>query len=414
MHSDISFSRFKQFPALLWILMFGAFITRGSFFMVWPFLAIILYEKFALSASGVGLILTCAAVTSVVIGFLGGALSDKFGRKKVIYLSGVLYIFSFILLAQVDSLVGYIVVITLCSVAKELGDPPTSALIGDLVPDKYTRELAMQARYFVINVGAALGPMAGVWLGLTGQQSSFFITAIAFAVFLILLTIGFKISPEQRLTDRATHQQAAIKFRETIAIMSRDNLLLCLIIANMLCMFIYAQMDTSLVQYLTRANVPDLLILISSLIFTNAMVIISSQFFLLKALAKYRLEQRIQMGLGLLVVSQFWLALNPLHLFWGWVGAIAIMSLAEAILFPTMSVHLDRIAPDHLRGAYFGAMSFYSLGYALAPFGGGLILDAIGGQWLFFSGALLCFVVIYLYRILPNMSRPEFAKVISE
>ena len=58
---------------------------------------------------------------------------------------------------------------------------------------------------------------------------------------------------------------------------------------------------------------------------------------------------------------------NSLDLFWGWIGAIVVMSVAETILFPTMNVHIDRLAPDHLRGAYFGAASFYDLGFALAP-----------------------------------------------
>ena len=83
------------------------------------------------------------------------------------------------------------------------------------------------------------------------------------------------------------------------------------------------------------------------------------------------------------------------------------MSLAEAILFPTMNVHIDRLAPDHLRGAYFGATSFYSLGFALAPLGGGLMLDHIGGFWLYIVSAFLCLVVIYLYSILQSFSRPK-------
>lgn len=32
------------------------------------------------------------------------------------------------------------------------------------------------------------------------------------------------------------------------------------------------------------------------------------------------------------------------------------MSLAEAILIPTMNVHVDRLVPDYLRGVYSGAV----------------------------------------------------------
>ena len=410
MHSDVSLARLKQFPLLMWILLIGDFITRGSFYMVWPFLAVILYERFGISATEVGLILSSAALISVFIGFIGGALSDRFGRHQLMFASGIMYVASFCLLAEVDTVFGFIVVITSCSIAKAIWDPPTSALIADIVPDSKTRELALQSRYFIVNVGAAIGPMVGVWFGLTGQQSSFYITAGAFATLLVMLQLAFKYHGQIRTSSA----KAPTRFKQTLSILGQDKLLQCLILANVLCMLIYAQMDTTLIQYLTRAEVPDLLALISSLILTNALVIISSQFLLLKMMAGLTLETRIQIGLVMLAISQFWLAVNPLEFFWGWIGAIALMSLAEAILFPTMNVHIDRLAPENLRGAYFGAASFYSLGYAMAPFLGGVVLDWLGGFWLFAAGALLCLVVIYLYAILPKMTRPDFEKLTSQ
>ncbi|WP_281559937.1 MFS transporter [Thalassomonas sp. RHCl1] len=424
MHSDVSLSRIKQFPPLIWILLFGAFITRGSYYMVWPFLAVILYQKFAISATEVGLILSAAALVSVFIGFVGGALSDHFGRHQLMFASGLLYVVSFSLLASAETLPGYVLIITLCSIAKAIWEPPTSALIGDLLEDAKTRELAMQARYFVVNVGAALGPMLGVWFGFTGQQSSFYITAGCFALLLVILKWGFaqqgKVAAAQKKGEESSLEQVDSpiqvdspeqensQIRQTLSILKQDRVLQCLILANILCMFIYSQMDTSLVQYLTRAEVPDLLQLISAMIVTNSLVIICFQFVLLKMMAALAIVKRIQIGLGILICSQIWLALNPLTFFWGWIGAVVVMSLAEAILFPTMNVHIDRLAPAHLRGAYFGAASFYSMGFAIAPFGGGLILDHFGGPALFFSGALLCLVVIYLYSLLDKLPRPEF------
>ena len=418
MQSDISINRFKQFPLLMWILLFGSFITRGSYYMVWPFLAVILYEKFALSATQVGLILSNAAVISVLVSFAGSVLSDRVGRHQLMYISGLLYIISFSILAQVDTITGYVVVITLCSIATALWRPLTSALIGDIISDSKTRELAMQSLYFVVNVGCAIGPLLGVWFGLTGEQSSFYITAGAFAFLLGLLYWGFnphKVNTNSKKVnvDKASDKAKPVSENrgQIIAVLLQDRLLQCLIVANILCMFIYAQMDSSLIQYLTRAEVPNLLELISSMIFTNALVIISTQFILLKFMAGLTLIARIQIGLVMLMFSQIWLAVNPLELFWGWIGAIIVMSLAEAILFPTMNVHIDRLAPDHLRGAYFGASSFYDFGFALAPLGGGIILDHLGGPWLFMIGAALCLVVIYMYAILDKLPRPDFERL---
>lgn len=419
MKSDVSLARIKQFPLLMWILLFGSFITRGSYYMVWPFLAVILYENFALSATNVGLILSSAAIISVLVSFVGSALSDRIGRRPLMYVSGMLYIISFSLLAQVNSIAGYTIVITLCSVATALWRPLTSALIGDIIKDNSTRELAMQSLYFVINVGCAVGPMLGLWLGLTGEQSSFYITAGAFAFLLVILWWGFEQHNKQHVETTSKVRASKIaqertktsaKDNKILNVLITDKLLQCLIFANILCMFIYAQMDSSLIQYLTRAKVPDLLELISAMIFTNAIVIISTQFLLLKLMASLALVNRIQVGLVLLMCSQVWLAVNPLTLFWGWIGAIVVMSLAETILFPTMNVHIDRLAPEHLRGAYFGAASFYEFGFAIAPLGGGIILDHFGGSWLFFITAVLTLFVIYLYSILDKLPRPDFTQ----
>jgi MFS family permease len=420
MHSDVSFSRVKQFPLLMWILLFGSFITRGSYYMVWPFLAVILYEKFALTATEVGLVLSTAAIVSVFISFIGSALSDRIGRNKLMYATGVLYIISFSLLAEADSVLMFVAVITLCSIATALWRPLTSALIGDIIKDSKTRELAMQSMYFIVNVGCAVGPIAGVWLGLTGEQSSFYITTVAFALLLVLLFWGFR--QDRKSAELLSHIDETVSdvveekvegMKHTLSVLAKDKLLQTLILANILCMFVYGQMDSSLIQYLTRAEVPQLLELISSLIFTNAIIIITCQFVLLKLMANYSLVARIKMGLLLLMASQVWMAFNPVALFWGWVGAVVIMSLAESILFPSMNVHIDRIAPDHLRGAYFGAASFYDFGFAFAPLGGGIILDMFGGRTLFIVSACLVLLVIFLYSRLEKLPTAKQVKSVT-
>ncbi len=394
----------------MWIILFGDFITRGSYYMVWPFLAVILYQKFNLAATEVGLILSVAAVISVCIGFFGGALSDLLGRKKVMFSSGIVYVLSFVMLAFVDSVPGYVLVITLCSMSKAIWDPPTQALVADILPDVQVRELALQARYFIVNVGCAIGPMIGVYYGVTGQQSTFLLTAATFALWLMLLVFGMA-----QHGDIEEHKQATQhRLRDTWKVLFQDKLLQCLIVANIICMFVYAQMDSTLIQYLTRAEVPELMKLISSMILANALVIITSQFVLLKMMTRLTLTQRIQIGLVMLAISQLWMMLNPVTAFWGWIGAVIIMSLAEAILFPTMNVQIDRLAPKHLRGAYFGAASFYLIGFAMAPLGGGLILDLLSGPWVFGIGAGLIMLTMYLYSILDRLPRPDFSLMMAK
>ena len=221
---------------------------------------------------------------------------------------------------------------------------------------------------------------------------------------LLKITSTYQTRPK---TKPKSKQGDGGNMANTFKVLAKDRILQCLILANVLCLFIYAQMDSTLIQYLTREQAPNLLTLISTMLLTNALVIICSQFVLLKIMTPHSLTTRISVGLMMLMLSQIWFAFNPMDFFVGWVGAVVVLSLGEAILFPSMSVHIDRIAPQALRGAYFGATSLYSLGFALAPIGGGYILEHWGGRWLFLSCAILTIALIVMYQWIARMSRPS-------
>ncbi|WP_346839406.1 MFS transporter [Microbulbifer sp. SAOS-129_SWC] len=374
--------------------------------MVWPFLAILLYEKFQLGAAQIGLILSASAVGAAVLGFFVGALSDRYGRRNVLLAGTGINTFAFALLAVAQSLPTFIAAMTLCAIGRAVWEPPANALIGDLVPDLASRELALQLRYFLVNVGAALGPIIGVWAGLSAQQSTFGLTALSY----LLLCLGFLWGFAYTVSGRVAQQGRgrATTLASTLAVLRKDHVFLVLIVANVLTMFIYAHMDSSLVQYLTRAQAPHLVQLISSMILVNATTIVLLQFPLLQLMGGISINGRIVIGLGILAVGQVWFALNPVDWFAGWMGASFVISLAEAILFPTMSVQIDRLAPDHLRGSYFGAASFYSLGWSLAPLVGGVVIQWWSGPALYWLMFGLCGVVFALYRWTAQLSRPEW------
>jgi MFS family permease len=295
---------------------------------------------------------------------------------------------------------------TFCSIGRAVWEPPASALIGDLVRDKQSRELALQFRYFLINVGAALGPIIGVWAGLSAQQFTFGLTALSYLLVCLAFLWGFAHTETGRLAHRRRDMSA--NFRGTLAALRKDHVFLVVIVANVLTLFIYAHMDSSLVQYLTRANAPNLVKLISSVILVNALTIVLFQFPLLRLMRKIEIKGRIVIGLGVLAAGQVWFALNPVHWFAGWMGATFVVSLAEAVLFPTMSVQIDRLAPDHLRGSYFGASSFYSLGWSAAPLVGGIVIEWWSGPALYWLMFGLCGLVFLLYQLTERLSRPQW------
>ena len=80
----MSWAYLRQFPSLVWIVILCTFMVRTTFFLVWPFLSILLYRDYGLSATLIGLILGATAALSTLVSFYGGWLSDKWGRRNIL------------------------------------------------------------------------------------------------------------------------------------------------------------------------------------------------------------------------------------------------------------------------------------------------------------------------------------------
>ncbi|MFI2812799.1 MFS transporter [Microbulbifer zhoushanensis] len=399
--------RMHGFPPLVWIILVGSFFARGTYFMVWPFLAIMLYDRFALGAAEIGVILSVAAVAAALLGFYVGTLSDRYGRRNLLLLGTGLNGLAFILLARAGALPVFIAAISLCCVAQSIWQSPSSALIGDLLPEQGTRELALQFRYFLVNVGVAFGPLVGVWAGLSAQQSTFGLTALSYLALTVAIAWGFAFTSTGRAAGKRRNPDATLS--STIAVLRKDRLFLLVVLANVLTFFIYAHFDSSLVQYLKRSGAPEVVELISSMILVNALTIVLLQFPLLRLLGHWSVHQRIVLGLVVLAVGQLWFALNPMGWVAGWLGASFVVSLAETVLFPTMSIQIDQMAPADRRGSYFGAAAFYALGWSAAPLFGGLVIQWWGGSVLYWICFVLCGVVLLMYRLSARWQVPAQA-----
>lgn len=404
MNVSNAFRQFQHFSPLVWIMLVGNFFVRASYYMVWPFLSVILYQKYQLIATEVGLLLTGSAVFSVFIGFYTGNLADRFGRFKMLYIAVIVGIISFAALALADSLFTFCFAVFLATLPRALWEAPSKALLSDELKNDYDREFALHMLYFLVNVGAALGPLYGLWAGLNGEQFSFIYTAFAYLVLFVALIIKHSRYAHYM---RATSNAELPNFSSWLVILKRDTLFLLVLVANLLIYLVFAQSDSSLIQYLARAEVPELAQLISMMIVVNSSIIVICQFPLLHLMRNLAIETRLYIGGGVMAISQVMMALNEVDAFYGWLVCIAVLSLSEAIMFSNINVHIDRLAPNHLKASYFGAAGLCSLGYAFAPLFGGFMLDISSGMALFASCTLITLIALCLYGLAQTTQRSE-------
>ena len=251
--------------------------------------------------------------------------------------------------------------------------------------------MTFHLRYFLCNVGVALGPLVGIWFGLAAQQETFYMCDHLYYLWHRILLAC------QSISSHSKQEKSQTNVREVFSILRTDYVFCLFIIANIIVMYVYGHIEGPLIIFLTKANIESVAQLISVLVTVNACTVITLQFPMLRLMAKWALNNRIYFGMLLMTLSQICFISLPLHSWWGWILGVFLISAAEVILMPTMQLQLDRLAPPHLRGTYYGGASLYSLGFALAPIIGGLFIDTLGGRVLFIFALSLCFLVYGLY-----------------
>ncbi|KDM90243.1 hypothetical protein EA58_18185 [Photobacterium galatheae] len=389
---DMELSHLRRFSAPIWAVLIGTLLTRASFFMVWPYMAVMLHRNFGLSEIEIGTIMSLAALGGAIVALYVGYLSDKLGRKNLLIISCLAHVATFVILAEADQSWLYAAGALMAGISRAMLEPPARAMISDLLPDIPVREMAHQVRYYCINLGAAFGPLLGLQLGFTGVQSSFYLVALGYLIYCACFIIAF-----WQIRNTPQPPKNSQNFGETLQVLAKDKAFMILILANTLVMYAYLHQETSLVQYLNALG-DRVVDLYTQMITVNASVIVLLQFPLLKLLSSWSLYRRVYLGVTLFAVAFIMYAMFPLDSpDWYWLAATFVLSIGEVVLFPTFNLLIDRAAPDHLRGAYFGAGNLTSIGVSLSPLAGGIILSWYGGPALFLSTAFVLMIAGYLY-----------------
>ncbi len=375
-------------------MLLGTLLTRAAYFMVWPFLAMILYRQFNMSATGIGGLLALSSILGSVTGIYTGYLSDIFCRRTIMLIGVMISIISFIMMSFSSSPILYLIAISGISIGRALLEACSKALIGDYIDSPKERESVQYYRYYLVNVGAAIGPYIGLASGLSAQRETFLIIAIVYFVYGIMLRVFLLSSKKEEKIKKVSND---ISFTKTLSIIISHRTFVILLLCNVLVMFVYANFDSTLVQYLSRSNINNVTNFIALLVIVNSLTIITLQIPTLILLRNFTPRIKILIGIVLIAIAQIIFAFSPINTVYYLCVATVILSFGEIIAIPTFNVEVDRLTPHHLRGAFFGASNMSSIGAALAPIYGGIMLDLFNATLLFSLLSLISLITLLIY-----------------
>ncbi|MGG3470663.1 MFS transporter [Neobacillus pocheonensis] len=370
-----------QFHPIVWVLLIGTVLSRGSAFMTLPFLSIYLARHIDLSPIIIGLTVGMSSLMATVGGFIGGHLSDRYGRKPIMLSALFTLAIVYYGFTVANSQGWFILLNAINGLCTSFFEPTSQALMAD-VTDKKIRMKVYSLRYTAMNIGASVGPLVGAYLANSQAKLSFAITGSTYLFYGIILIFLLK----KFVITKGEQTKKVVSVVDAFGIIKTDKALRYLLFGIILINIGYVQMDSNLPQFL-EGSVENGIAIFSVLLTINAVMVVFLQMPISHLAEKFSLMQA--MAAGSIFIAAGLLGFSIIN---GWVMAIfamVLLTLGEILIFPSNSMMMDKLAPDHLRGTYFGAGQFRKIGNFLGPILGGFLLSHYQGQIMFWVIAIL-------------------------
>ena len=375
----------KGMPPIILALLASSLVLTIGRGITLPFITIYLTEHYHLLPKSVGVIMGASLALGILSSLYGGYLVDKFNHRTLIAASISFFSLSFFLLPVLPSITGVLVVLALLNSSYALLSITLKACIASWLPVE-KRVKAFSMNYTLINVGWAVGSSLGVWLAGFSPMLPFLISGGLALVTVITLSWGIRNIPN-RPAQAEIEQKPLPKpnLRQTLSILAHDRRLIYFTLGSTLGSIVFGQFTGYLSQYLILTS--DAVFaykVIGAVMITNALIVIVFQYALSSRMRQATLLRWLFLGTVFFMIglAGFMLA-GPSVLIW--VIAMAIFSFGELIVIPAEYMFIDFIAPDNMKGSYYGMQNLSNLGGAINPVLCGFLLSYAAPSVMFIA-----------------------------
>ena len=387
------FARFRkiyhEFPRQFWVVVITSFIDGIGNTMVFPFFALYITQKFHVGMTQAGMLLGMFSLAGLVGGGLGGALTDKFGRRKLILFGLVFSAISTILLGVTNSLLLMYPISAMIGLIGSIAGPAHGAMIADILPESKRSE-GFGILRVVGNMTWIVGPTIAGFVASKSFLALFLTDAV---ISCIVALIVYRFIKETKPPTAEDHQEQTIT--QTMAgygVVFRDFPFVAFIVSSILMGIVYLQMYGSLSVYL-RDNYGIDPQGYGVLMSTSAITVILFQFWTTRQIKTRPPFQ--MMALGAIFYAIGFTLFGIVETFFLFALNIVIITIGEMIVMPTSQTLAAGFAPERMRGRY---MAVFGLSWAIpstvGPGAAGYILDNYNPNLLWYLGGILTLVSV--------------------
>jgi MFS family permease len=386
---------YHEFPSKFWIVVLVSFIDRIGGTLLFPFFSLYITQKFNVGMTQAGIILGIFSVFGLVGSMVGGALTDKFGRRRLILFGLVFSALSTLSLGLAKTLAALYPLAVVIGLLSDVAGPANQAMIADLLPEKQRAE-GFGILRVAGNMAWIIGPTIG---GFVANRSFFLLFVMDAVISCIVAVLFYLLMPETKpeAPDEAQPQSMLQTFAG-YAFVLRDFAYGSFLLAAMLMGLVYQQMYNSLSVFL-RDNHGITPQGYGFLLTTSAITVILLQFWMTRQI-KHR-PPFLMMAAGTVFYMVGFSMFGFVSAYFLFALAIVVITFGEMMIMPTSLALAAGFAPEEMRGRY---MALFSLSWALpatiGPGAAGLILDNYNPNLLWYLGGILCAVAALAFYTL--------------
>ncbi|MFE7511153.1 MDR family MFS transporter [Streptomyces sp. NPDC057540] len=369
-------------PPGFWWLWLSTLVNRTGAFVL-TFLSLYLTVELGHSAWFAGLVVALHGLGGVAGSPLGGALTDRWGRRPTMVTMHLAAAACAAALAVVTSAWAIATAVLLMGVAMQAVRPSINATIADMVPAHEVRR-AYALNYWALNLGFAIASIGGGAAAFLGYRTLFVVDAVATTLCAVIVFLRL---PETR-PEAAVDQQGAPVVEEKVSMLTvlRDAPFRTLVLLNLLVCLVFTAPWIGLP--LTMADQGLSPSSYGVVIAVNGIVIVGFQLLVNKLTDKRSPVLLLTLSALLFALGTGATALAGSSV--AFAATVIVWTVGEMIHVPTNAAATARLAPEHARGRYQGVMGMsWAVAGFVAPIGAGAIVGGPGPDVLWAATAAI-------------------------
>jgi MFS family permease len=389
---DRVLSIYKEYPSQFWALIGVSFIDMLGSTLLFPFFTLYITGRFNVGMTQVGVVFGMMSIFGMVGSTFGGALADRFGRKRLVLFGLLASGASSLLMGFINRFELFYLAAVIVGLLSSVGGPARSAMIADILPEE-KRAAGFGLHRVAFNLSATIGPAIGGFLASRSYFLLFVIDAVASTITGIVIFLILKETlPVASADDPSTSTLEVFRGYGKVL---RDRIFMIFLFATMLMALGFIQMNGTLAVFLR--DVHGLAEQKFGYILTlNASIVVLFQF---------AVTRRVEGKPQLYVLAAGTLVLVVGFTMYGFVSgysmfllAMVVITLGEMLIAPVGQAVASSLAPDDMRGRY---MAMYGLSWAVPNAVGltlaGLIMDYSDPRLVWYATGLLGLVASFTF-----------------